>query len=421
MEVITAFSVAGIVILLGFIGEFIFDKTNIPDVLWLMIFGIFIGNFFNIYTNPTFREIAPIFTTFALIFILFEGVLNVNLKELVKGMVEGTSISVLNFIVSCVAVSLIMMLFGWGIWEGLLLGAILADAAQAVIVPLLKRIKISDEASIILTFESAISDVLCIVGALTVVNIILMNSFSLTMVVQKVTYSFLFALIVGVAAALIWMKVLPVMNRFSKSYMTTIAVLLLLFSAVEKLEANGALACLSFGLVFGNSKKIFKALKQKTDYDMEESAKFFYSQITFFLKTFFFVYLGIMIKLQDTRLILIGSLLAIILFFMRPIPVFLSQRKSSMSQKDKAFLEVLNPKGLSAAVLATLPMQFGINHGSDFSTIVMSAIVMSVILSLVGVYLTETDRYRGFFSLKIWQSLSAHKKQNNNKADAGSH
>ncbi len=395
MELITLFAITGIIIFVGFIGEWIFDKTNIPDVLWLLIVGLVLGYFFDVEKSAAFKEVSPLFITFALIFILFEGVLNIDLKKIFTGVVEGGSLSFISFILTMFFTAIAMMAAGWGFLEGLLLGAILGDASQAVIVPIIKKIHIKEETAIALTFESAISDVFVIVGSLAVINIILMESFSVTAVFQKITYSFLSAIFIGIVAGFIWVKLLPFMNRLSKSYITSIAALLMLYSFVEYFGANGALACLTFGIVLGNSKKIFHMLKKDTQYNMENSAKFFYSQISFFLKTFFFVYLGLIINFKEYGLMILGFILAFLLFLVRPIAVAISHRNSKIEDKERTFLEVLTPKGLSAAVAAQLPLQYGIAHGEEFSTIVLFAIISSVLLTIIGVFLTERGKFRG--------------------------
>jgi potassium/hydrogen antiporter len=185
------------------------------------------------------------------------------------------------------------------------------------------------------------------------------------------------------------------MDKLSKSYLTSIAALLILYSFVEYFGANGALACLTFGIILGNSKKIFHMLKKDTQYNMENSPKFFYSQISFFLKTFFFVYLGLIINVKDYGLMIIGILIAVLLFLVRPIAVSISHRGTKLEDKERSFLEVLTPKGLSAAVAAQLPLQYGIARGDQFPTIVLFAIITSVLISVIGVFLTEKGYFRG--------------------------
>jgi len=394
VDVITIFSLFGITIFVGFAGEWIFEKTTIPDVIWLIILGFAVGQALHISGNPLIQQIGPIFTTFALVFILFEGVLNIDLKEVFAGVVEGSELAVVSFTLAILFSGITMLALGWGILESLVMGAILGDSAQAVIIPLIKKIH-TKKAGLILTFESAISDVLCIVGALAFINIFVLNTFSINMVLQKILYSFVLAVFVGVGFAFFWVRVHRIMDRFSKSYMTTIAALLLVYSFVEWIGANGALACLSFGIVVGSSKKLFSLFDKKDAYSLTPSAKFFFAEISFFVKTLFFVYLGMIIDVSDMRLIAIGVFLALLLFAVRALAVRLSSKRLELDRREVTYLEILNPKGLSAAVLAQLPAQYGMPHAHEFSTIVFAAIITSVLISILTVYLTEKGIYHG--------------------------
>lgn len=389
------FTVAGTIIILGFLGEWIFTKTKIPDPIWLMIFGIILGRFFHVSDSPSFLAIGALFTTFALIYLLFEGVLNTNLKDLTAGFTRGASLTIFGFIFSVSIVTAAMMLFKWGFLESLLLGIVLSDVAQAVIIPLMKKVKINPQASLSLTFESAFTDVLGIVGAVAVINIIILESFSIQQVIGKIAYSFALAIFIGILAGLFWVKIHQLMDKFSKSYITTIAALLLLYGLVEYLGANGALACLAFGIVVGNSKSIFEFITKKSQTGMESSEKFFYSEISFFVKTFFFVYIGLVINLKEPLLIVLGLFLTILIFLVRPLAVSITQRGAKYDEKSMVYLQVMIPKGLSAAVLAMLPLQYGIANAQQFSTIVLSVIAFSIFLCIIFVFFIEKGKFKG--------------------------
>ncbi len=396
MEITALFAIGGVILFIGFLGELIFQKTNIPDVIWLMIIGAVLGYFFDFANTPAFTQVSPIFTTFALIYILFEGAINIDIKKLVKGVIGGSSLSVLSFIISIVVVPVIMAMFGWGILEGVLLGAIIGGASSAVIIPIAKNIDVKPHTALVLTFESAISDVLCIVGAVTILNIIELNMFDVKHVLGEILFKFVVAIFIGVIAGLIWAKFQSFMQKISKSYMTTIAALMLLYSFVEFMDSSGAIACLSFGIIVGNSKRIFSFIEKKSEFNMTTpSARFFFSEISFFVKVFFFVYLGMLINFENIGLMVIGFLLTILLFLVRPIAVKISNRHSKLDNKDRIFMEILTPKGLAAAVLAQLPMQYGVAHGEQFSTIVLSVIFFSILISTIAVFMTEKGRFKG--------------------------
>ena len=64
----------GLILFFGFFADFLFRKLNVPDVIFLILLGFSIGPHGFNYVNPdSFGNIAPIFTTFTLLFLLFEN------------------------------------------------------------------------------------------------------------------------------------------------------------------------------------------------------------------------------------------------------------------------------------------------------------------------------------------------------------
>jgi cell volume regulation protein A len=58
-------TIAGI-FLIGAAGEVVFQKTQIPDVLWLIIVGLVLGPVTGLVTRPQLATIAPYFAAFTL-------------------------------------------------------------------------------------------------------------------------------------------------------------------------------------------------------------------------------------------------------------------------------------------------------------------------------------------------------------------
>ena len=44
LEPFSILALLGITIILGYVGQIIFEKTKIPDIIWLMVFGITINS-----------------------------------------------------------------------------------------------------------------------------------------------------------------------------------------------------------------------------------------------------------------------------------------------------------------------------------------------------------------------------------------
>ena len=397
MDIYALFILAGIIIFLGFVGEFVFRKTNIPDVIWLMIFGIIIGPAFNFVQPESIVTIAPVFTTFALIFILFEGALNLKVRELFRGAAGGFVLALVNFIASVAVTTVIALLFGFGFVQSVLLGAVLGGTSSAVIIPIIKRLNIGKSTAASLTLESAFSDVLCIVAAVSIIQIYQIGVLQINSLVSGLLNSFVVSLFIGAIAGYIWIRVLYKLSHYVKSYMITIGFMLLIYGLTEYIGSNGAIACLAFGIMLGNADKIFKAF-----HNVENGAAikgpelFFYAEVSFAIKSFFFVYLGILLQFKNVVPYLIALAIVVGLYLVRPVSTLTLGR--GVSPKDKAMVDGLVPKGLAAAVLAQLPAQMGIPGTELFADVVLSVILITILASTVFVFLVEKNMFGGITS-----------------------
>jgi cell volume regulation protein A len=178
------------------------------------------------------------------------------------------------------------------------------------------------------------------------------------------------------------------------SYIITLAIVFLIYSITESWWGGaGALSCLTFGLVLGNGKKILKMLNySKEGFEMDVETKQFHSLTSFVIRTFFFVYLGMMVSFQKIEFILIGIIVLIALLAFRYIAVWISTYKGGFEKDDRQTMTVLMPRGLAAAILA---INFGpqiitglglsIDLNSFFKDVAFVVILGTAIITTVGV------------------------------------
>ena len=428
MDIEVIFAGVGIIILIGFIADLIFSKTEIPDVIWLILIGVIIVHAFNI-EQKSFESTAKIFTSFALLFILFEGGLHIRIKDLMRSMYGATAITAVNFILTVIVITSIAKLAGWDIVPSILLGTILGGTSSAVVVPIVRKLSMGNDNSLILILESAFSDVLCIVASLSIIKIATVDNPSLGNILNSLFGSFAIAIFVGGIAGFIWILLMDKFQALSKSYISTIGVLMLIFSITEFAGASGAIAGLTFGIVIGNSRKILSLAETEATDSLSFSARTFFSQISFFVKTFFFVYIGTLILFSDHGAIILGLVISIAIFLIRPFSVKLGF-KPNEKPKDKAIMESLAPKGLAAAILAQIPFQEGIAGTEKITITVISAIVFTIVITTILVFLVEKTKYRGMSHLlspvlnklkkkKSTENASGNSSKNNSRLGPG--
>lgn len=396
MDLTIIFILAGVIIFLGFFGEIIFRKTKIPDALLLLAFGMLLSRYFSQINLGGYNDIIIIFTTFAMVFLGFEGAVNLNIERLIKGFGKGALLTFANFFISVIIVTLIAKIAGLSWLSSLILGIILGAISSEIVIPMLKSLGLREASVMSLTIESALGDVLCILSLIIAIKFAKVGEITWSVVANTIFVYFLVSIIIGLILGLLWIFFLKSTEHVSKSYMITIAFVALIYGAVTYFKYDGAFACLAFGLVLGNSETFLKVLrKQQYAFTINPHQKFFFSQISFFVKTFFFVYLGLLMVFANTRLVLIGVIITIALFLARPIAVYIAFRKDAVS-KDRALMETIVPRGLAAAVLAQIPMQSGIKGTESFSVIVLIVVLLSIAIATFLVFLIRHGWFKGF-------------------------
>lgn len=409
MEIISVLAIISGIIILGFISEFIFKKTNIPDVLILIIIGIIIGSVLQWIKTEEFGFGAQLFTTFALIFILFQGAINMDFRTILKNLPKTLKLTILSFLGTVIIVAIISYFLKYDLLTALLIGTILAGTSSAVVIPLVSNLDMREKYGSVLTLESAISDVLCIVGTITILEIMKTGEIIASGIFKKLLSSFSLALVVGLIVGLIWIVLMRKNEHILKSPFVTIAVVMALFSFVESsfVEASGAIAVLIFGLVIGNSKSLYRIGNGKKNEDenivknvLIPSTKNFYSEISFFVKTFFFVYLGIMIDFSNMWSFIFGSFLIVGIYLVRPFIVdFVFNDEVYEDESERTLLEILIPKGLAAAILSGIAVQSGFLNPDiigNFINLILSVIFLSIVLTSILIFLSEKGWFKGF-------------------------
>lgn len=364
-----ALIIAGSVIVIGFLSNYLFERTGFPDMMLLIILGILIGPITGLISADSIISLAPYLAALALVFILFDGGMAMNIYRVFSESPRATILAIVGFTLNVFVTSLFMMYIVIPTAPPLysvLFGTIFGGSSSIVVISLASRIKISEKCSTILSLESALTDILCIVFSLIIIEIILEGTVDLTTIGQSIASRFSIGAVLGVVFGFVWMSVLRRVSKATYAYMLTLAVVLLAYAFSEFLGGSGSLCSLLFGIMLGNEKEIYKMLKMERPSNMavDGGLKRFESEIAFLLRTFFFVYIGLIGTIGDITIIVVGVILSLLLLATRYGAVSLATVRSSLTE-EKKIMTVMLTRGLAAAVLATLPLQYATEHAAD--------------------------------------------------------
>ena len=87
----------GIVLFLGQVFSSLFEKTRLPDVLPLMMLGMIMGPLTGLIRPEDFGRAGEIFTTLALIVVLFQSGINLKILSLRGAMGQGFLLTTVTF------------------------------------------------------------------------------------------------------------------------------------------------------------------------------------------------------------------------------------------------------------------------------------------------------------------------------------
>ena len=392
-------AIIGLLIFAAHLFTEIFSRKRIPDVLLLMVIGLGIGPIFGLVKPEDLGSVASVFTTITLVIILFESGTELNFNTLLNSIRGTMRLTLINFFVTMIVVALIGLIMKINILTSLMLGAILGGTSSAVVIPMVSQLKISQKGGTILILESAFSDVLCIVFAWAFMQAIQSGSMNVGRVLGEILSSFILATVIGIIAAILWSYVLDKVRHVKNSILTTPAFVFIVYGFNEWLGFSGAIAALAFGIGMANidsmynSGIIIKRLFKTEPAKLNDTEKQLFSEVVFLLKTFFFIYIGISIKLDQWLPIIIGLAITIVLFVLR-IPIVklsVNREKESIELNDKIFMSGIVPKGLAAAVLATIPVQRGIEGGELIQNVVFAVILFSITFTSILVPILERE------------------------------
>jgi cell volume regulation protein A len=388
MTAVQVLGFIGILLVIGFLADYLFRKASFPDILILIALGYLVGPVFKIIDPAQIAPASQIIASLALVIILFNGGLDLEFSAVLSSAPRALILVILGISASMAAIAAFAhYLLGWQLMDSLLLGAIVSGTSPSIVMPLVNRAKVPGSVSSVLNLESAFDGALVIVIALVILQIMTggETGHEASMVGQAIAIRFSVGAAIGVAAGFFWLWVLTLIEGEVFDDILTLAIVFLVYFGVESIQGSGVLFALTFGLILGNGVQVARFLRIKRTVKIHEMMKKFHSQMSFLIKTFFFLYLGLMITFKEPSLIVIGVVISLALLFVRYIIALITSIGSRTLFSNCGFLTTMLPRGLSAAVVAEIVVAAGVPNASNYPNIIMIVIVATVIISALGI------------------------------------
>ncbi len=407
IKVHQVFIAMGLIIVISFLGSTFFRKTRIPNSILLILIGIVLNFWKSPFDVEILRSFAPAFGSFALLLILLEAGLELDLRHFFKTILPASLFGISSYILGVSIITWILnAYFNYSMLNSLLLGLVCVGCSPSILMPILDGMSLEKSQKTFLDLECNVTEVFGLIITLSCIPFLfpVMNgtpvelSTLLYASALKLFKTGIIALIVPVILGMIWSRLLSYAGERPLWPVLTIGITLLLFGATESLGSKGALNVLVFGLVVGNARIIrafFVRLFAKLGFHEKKGnlLSFFVGEhfakvhhisreLSFFVRTFFFVYLGAIVDFRkfNIDIIIVSCILTFVPMLSRLVLALSLFRWKKFNLPSTNLLFFLTPRGLANAliVFATIDYAHRIFMSSENLSILRETLITPV-------------------------------------------
>lgn len=382
MEPLTFLTYLALVLLVGIICTILSKKIKIPNIILLMMAGIFLGNIY--YKGEALINFPDVFLTsisiLALVLIVFDSSSRFKLREFTSLSIQALKLTGVFLLLNVVFLTLFTFkIFSTSsIFMALLFSTLMSGTAPDAVLVMLKKSKVK-------IFE------LLQVEALINTPLIVLLPFVMLDFIKSVRVEYIFSKSLeqigpfiqqfvtgigsGIVVGLIVFKVMKRNYSETLSPLTIITSALLTYILAENLGGNGVLAVTTMGLFFGNVSVTHKL-------ELREVSAFFANS----LEILVFILIGLIIKIPLNFVFISKSLMLFIIYLaIRYVAITISLRSMHYNFKERLFMTFNVQKGIAVAVVAFTLTTLNMAGITTILHLVLLFMIYSIILATVAV------------------------------------
>ena len=367
-----------IAVFAGITAQVLAAYLRLPSIVLLLVFGILLGSDALGLLHPHLLGTGlEVIVALATAIILFEGGLNLDLRELGKVSVSLQLLVTLGTLITLLGGSMAAHWLGEFPWNiAFLYASIVVVTGPTVVGPLLKQVNVDRQVATLLEGEGVLIDPVGAILAFVVLDTILNGDADpINAIIGLLLRLGVGAAIGGVGGYLMSLifKRADVLSLELKN-LVVLAVLWSLFTLAQMIRSeSGVMTTVIAGVVFANSSV-----------PEERSLRRFKGQLTIFSVSVLFILLAADLSIASVLALGWGSLFTVLvlMFIVRPINILCCTWNSDLNWRQKLFLSWVAPRGIVSASVASLfaivLTQRGVNGGEAIKALVFLTILMTV-------------------------------------------
>lgn len=370
--------IGAILLFLSVIASRMWGRLGVPALILFLGIGMLAGSegIGGIYfDNYKFAQSLGII---ALTFILFAGGLDTKWDSVRPVAWQGIVLSSVGVIITAFTIGIFVhFVFSFSFLESLLLGAIVSSTDAAAVFSILRSRSIALKGNLrpLLELESGSNDPMAYILTISVTYLMINANGSADY--SGLALIFIKQVIIGGAIGLGMGYLMPkIINRAKLDYEGLYPVLILsmvffTYAAADVIGGNGFLAVYISAIMLGRKNFIHR-----------KSMIRFYDGMGWLMQIMMFITLGLLVFPKQLLPVAgTGFLVAFfIIFFARPIAVFLSTIFFKISFREKLLISWVGLRGAAPILFATYPVIAGVERSEFIFNLVFFIVLTSVIV-----------------------------------------
>jgi NhaP-type Na+/H+ or K+/H+ antiporter len=368
-----------IAVLAGISAQVLAAYFRIPSIVLLLLLGILFGSDGIGLLHPHLLGTGlEVIVALATAIILFEGGLNLDLRELGRVSVSLQLLVTLGTLITLLGGSMAAHWLGEFPWNiAFLYASIVVVTGPTVVGPLLKQINVDRQVATLLEGEGVLIDPVGAILAFVVLDTILNGDADPINAIAGLLMRLGVGAAIGGAGGYLMSLIFKRADflSFELKNLAVLAILWSLFTLSQMIRSeSGVMTTVVAGAVFANSSV-----------PEERLLRSFKGQLTILSVSVLFILLAADLSIASVFALGWGSLFTVLvlMFVVRPINILLCTWNSNLNWRQKVFLSWVAPRGIVAASVASFfaisLTQRGINGGDSIKALVFLTIIMTVV------------------------------------------
>ncbi len=367
----------GIILFISVYASKISEKVGFPLLLVFLILGMLLGSEGIVGIKFDNALLAQAVGSVSLIFILYSGGLDTHWGHIKPVLISGVMLATLGVLITAVILACFIYLM-WDITmlEALLLGSIVSstDAAAVFMIFRSHKIRLKDNIQPLLELESGSNDPMAIFLTITILQLIVMsNVTSATEWIVQFVAQFAVGGAIGLHCGYAFPKICEKINISQPGLYPLISVawLFMVFGLSMMLKGNGYLSIYIAGI-----------LTNKFAFPYKSHIIAFHDAIAWMMQILVFLVLGLLVFPSQLPEVALQALILVfvLMFFARPMSVFITLAKSKYDKREKAFISWVGLRGAVPIILATYPFVYNLEQSQLFFNVVFFMVLVSVLV-----------------------------------------